>query len=52
MAYANGYPLAASTNWAATWVGSGGTSGTLDGLARDFASNVPVAEVQNIVTRE
>lgn len=49
--YPDGYPVAASTNWAATWVGSGGAAGVLDGLARDFATNVPVAEVQNIVTR-
>jgi hypothetical protein len=51
VAYPNGYPLAASTNWAATWVGSGGSAGTLEGLARDFVADVPVAEVQNIVTR-
>lgn len=51
VAYPKGYPVAASTNWGATWVGSGGTGGTLDDLARDFVANVPVAEVQNIVTR-
>jgi hypothetical protein len=51
VAYPKGYPLAASTNWGATWVGSDGLSGELAGLARDFVANVPVAEVQNIVTR-
>jgi hypothetical protein len=51
VAYPKGYRVQASTNWAATWVGSGGTAGTLEGLARDFALDVPVAEVQNIVTR-
>jgi hypothetical protein len=50
VAYPKGYAVAASTNWAATWVGSGGTGGVLEGLARDVVSNVPVAEVQNIVT--
>jgi hypothetical protein len=47
----NGYPVAATTNWDATWVGSDGTNGGLDALARAFTANVPVAEVQNIVTR-
>ena len=51
VAYPGGYPLAASTNWDANWVGSGGTGGPMEGLARNFVSNVPVAEVQNIVTR-
>lgn len=51
MAYANGYPVVASTNWEATWTGSDGSSGGLDPLAREFTDNVPVAEVQNIVTR-
>lgn len=51
VAHPNGYRVQASTNWQATWVGSGGSSGTLEGLARDFIANVPVAEVQNIVTR-
>jgi len=51
VAYPKGYPLAASTNWGATWFGSGGATGALEGLARNFVANVPVAEVQNIVTR-
>jgi len=51
VAYPKGYRVAASTAWAATWVGSGNTGGDLEGLARDFVTNVPVAEVQTIVTR-
>jgi hypothetical protein len=51
VAYPKGYPLAASTDWGATWVGSDGLSGGLAPLARNFVANVPVAEVQNIVTR-
>jgi hypothetical protein len=50
VAYPKGYPVTASTNWQATWVGSDGTSGGLAPLARDFTAEVPVAEVQNIVT--
>ena len=46
-----GFAVQASTDWQATWVGSGGTAGVLDGLARAAVANVPVAEVQNIVTR-
>jgi hypothetical protein len=49
--YPAGYPVTASTGWQATWTGSGGTGGTLDPLARVVTSQVPVAEVQNIVTR-
>jgi hypothetical protein len=49
--YPQGYPVAASTNWEATWVGTGNTSGVLEPLARGVVVNVPVAEVQNIVTR-
>lgn len=48
---AKGYPVAASTNWTATWVGSGTTGGALEDLPRDVTAFVPVAEVQNIVTR-
>jgi hypothetical protein len=51
VAYPEGYPVAASTNWVATWVGTNSPGGTLEPLARDFVTNVPVAEVQNIVTR-
>jgi hypothetical protein len=49
--YPDGYPVAASTTWNARWVGSGNTAGPLADLARDFTADVPVAEVQNIVTR-
>ena len=50
VAYPKGYPVAASTNWAATWAGSDGTAGGLDDLTRTVTENVPVAEVQNVVT--
>jgi hypothetical protein len=47
-----GYRVAASTDWQATWVGSGGTGGAdLDPLQRNATTLVPVAEVQNVVTR-
>jgi hypothetical protein len=49
--YPGGYPVTASTAWTATWTGSGGTGGTLDPLARSQTTAVPVAEVQNVVTR-
>jgi hypothetical protein len=51
VAYPGGYPVTASTGWQADWTGSGDTSGTLDPLARAVTTDVPVAEVQNIVTR-
>jgi hypothetical protein len=48
----NGYPVSATTDWNATWVGTGRPNPTaLEGLAREFTANVPVAEVQNIVIR-
>jgi hypothetical protein len=46
-----GYPVTATTNWPATWVGTGVPGGTLEPLTRNFTTNVPVAEVQNIVIR-
>lgn len=51
VAYPKGYPVTASTGWRATWTGSGGTGGGLDPLARAVTAVVPVAEVQNVVTR-
>lgn len=48
--YAGGYPVDTSTAWAATWTGSGGSGGTLPGLARTSQVNVPVAESQAITT--
>ena len=48
--YPGGYPVAATTRWTAEWTGSGNTSGTLDPLTRTWTGNVPVAEVQTIVT--
>lgn len=51
VAYPKGYPVTASTGWQATWTGSGGTGGGLDPLARTVTAQVPVAEVQNVVTR-
>ena len=51
VAYPKGYPVTASTGWQATWTGSGGTGGGLAPLARVVTAQVPVAEVQNVVTR-
>jgi hypothetical protein len=48
--YPGGYPVQASTAWAAHWVGSGGTAGDLPGLATQETALIPVAEVQNIVS--
>jgi hypothetical protein len=48
--YPSGYPVQASTTWAATWTGSDNTSGTLTALTRTVTVPVPVAEVQTIVT--
>jgi hypothetical protein len=48
--YPAGYPVTATTRWTADWTGSGATSGTLDPLTRTWVGNVPVAEVQTIVT--
>ncbi|MGL5859256.1 MAG: hypothetical protein ACRC35_12795 [Angustibacter sp.] len=48
--YPGGYPVTASTIWAATWTGSGGTGGSdLPGLSRDATVDVPVAESQALV---
>ncbi len=47
----DGWPVVVATDWTATWTGSGNTGGTLDGLHREDDINVPVAEVQNVVTR-
>jgi hypothetical protein len=49
--YAAGWPVALRTEWQAAWTGSGGTGGVLDPLARGTDITVPVAEVQNVVTR-
>jgi hypothetical protein len=46
----NGYTVNASTDWQATWRGSGATGGQLADLARAAAAQVPVAEVQDIVS--
>jgi hypothetical protein len=51
VAFADGYPVEASTLWGATWEGSDGESGVLTDLTQEVTENVPVAEVQNIVTR-
>jgi hypothetical protein len=48
--YSAGFPVDASTSWSATWTGSGNTSGTLASLQRGTVFDVPVAEVQTIVT--
>jgi hypothetical protein len=50
VAYPRGYPVTASTGWQATWTGSGGEAGTLDPVTRTVTVNVPVAEVQNVVS--
>jgi hypothetical protein len=46
----NGYTVRASTNWQAIWNGSDGNGGTLANLAREVTAQVPVAEVQDVVT--
>lgn len=52
-AYPGGYPVSATTDWNATWEGSenDGVHTDLDQLQRQATVNVPVAEVQNVVTR-
>lgn len=53
VAYPNGYPVTARTEWTATWVGGGPggatDSGDLEPLTATSTVNVPVAEVQTIV---
>jgi hypothetical protein len=46
-----GMDVTASTDWNATWTGSGGTGGNLDPLHQEITTQVAVAEIQNIVTR-
>ena len=51
VAYPDGYPVQARTQWSATWEGTGEPGGRLPG--RTIAAppaNVRVAEVQNVVT--
>jgi hypothetical protein len=50
VAYPAGYPVTATTRWTADWTGSANTRGTLDPVTRTWTGNVPVAEVQTIVT--
>jgi hypothetical protein len=46
------YAVTASTEWSATWTGSGGVGGGLDPLARQSAPvPVPVGEIQTLVSR-
>lgn len=49
--YAGGFPVVATTQWEATWVGSGGTGDVLPGLNRTNTENVPVAESQALVNQ-
>lgn len=49
--YPKGFPVTATTDWQATWTGSDGPGGALDPLQRQTTVDVPVAEVQNVVTR-
>jgi hypothetical protein len=45
------YPAAVTVTWRVTWIGSGGTGGTLNnGLQVAFPLSVPVAEGQALVT--
>jgi hypothetical protein len=48
--YPDGFPVDASTSWSATWTGSGNTGGDLARLQRGTVVDVPVSEVQTIVT--
>jgi hypothetical protein len=48
--YPVGFPVDASTSWSAEWTGSGNTGGTLAALQRGSVVDVPVAEVQTLVT--
>jgi len=48
--YPTGFPVDASTSWSAEWTGSGNTGGALAALQRGSVVDVPVAEVQTLVT--
>jgi hypothetical protein len=48
--YPIGFPVDASTSWSAEWTGSGNTGGALAALQRGSVVDVPVAEVQTLVT--
>jgi hypothetical protein len=50
-AYPSGYRVDLTTDWTAAWTGSGTTGGDLDPRQRQAFTLVPVAEVQNVVTR-
>ena len=47
--YPDGFPLAASTEWEASWTASTGDSGDLDGRDVSETTYVPVVESQSLV---
>jgi hypothetical protein len=54
--YTNGYPVNAKVVWNATWTSTtkasatGQTTGTLNPVTRETTTNIPVAEIQTVVT--
>jgi len=47
--YPRGFPMAASTDWEATWTSNTGEGGDLDGRTAAQTTYVPVAESQSVV---
>ena len=46
----NVYQVSATTSWSATWTGSDGSGGVLEGATQTATFDLPVAEVQSVVT--
>jgi hypothetical protein len=45
------HPVTVSTGWTASWTGSDGSGGTLEGTTQSTTVDVPVSEIQTVVTR-
>jgi hypothetical protein len=45
------HPVTVSTGWSASWTGSDGSGGTLEGTTQSTTVQVPVSEIQTVVTR-
>ena len=45
------HPVTVSTGWTASWTGSDGSGGALDGTTQSTTVDVPVSEIQTVVTR-